>query len=254
MIQDDPLPFKPKATSPQDPARYRVVMDHIRDQIQRGVFRASERIPSEHEWMEHFKLSRMTIHRALRELAAEGLIHRINGVGTFVSAPRHHSSLLKVVDIQEEIRGRGGCYTQRLIGKVKEPANAWVAEQLTLKRESEVFHYRCVHLENGVPLQLEDRYVNPALAPHFLEAAFETAAAYLLQEVPLDWIEHSVEAFAADMDTAAHLGIPPGTACLVLERRTWCKAGVVTWVRCTHPGHGYRLGERFRPKDWPGAG
>lgn len=242
------------APSQKDPARYQVVMDHIRDQIRRGVFRASERIPSEHEWMEHFKLSRMTVHRALRELAAEGLIHRVNGVGTFVSAPRSQSSLLKVVDIQQEIRGRGARYEQLLILKESEQATLDVAERLNLQVGSLVFRYQCVHLENGKPLQLEDRYVNPALAPRFLEMEFETAAAYLLQEVPLDWVEHVVEAIAADVMTAARLNIAMGAACLVLERRTWCKAGVVTWVRCTHPGNGYRLGERFRPMDWPGAG
>ena len=35
-----------------------------------------------------------------------------------------------------------------------------------------VFHTLIVHLENGVPLQCEDRYVNPACAPDYLSVDF----------------------------------------------------------------------------------
>jgi GntR family histidine utilization transcriptional repressor len=35
-----------------------------------------------------------------------------------------------------------------------------------------VFHSVMVHLENGVPIQYEDRYVNPQAAPDYLATDF----------------------------------------------------------------------------------
>ncbi|MDP2875488.1 MAG: UTRA domain-containing protein, partial [Holophaga sp.] len=104
------------------------------------------------------------------------------------------------------------------------------------------------HREDGVPLQLEDRYVRPDAAPEFLNQTFDTLqpGEYLLQTVPLDEVEHVVEAICASAETAAHLEIQAGDPGLLLTRRTWQGSEVVTFVRCTHPGTRYRLGTRFR--------
>jgi len=107
----------------------------------------------------------------------------------------------------------------------------------------------CVHLENGTPVQLEDRYVNPKMAPTFLEQDFTeiTPGEYLLNQVPVDQIEHVVDAVLPTKEQAALLDMTVQEPCLQLTRRTWWHDMSVTWVRCVHPGARYRLGSRFRP-------
>ena len=56
----------------------------------------------------------MTVHRALRELKAEGVIVRVPGRGTFVSPEKPRTTLLETQDIAEEIRGRGSAYRCRV--------------------------------------------------------------------------------------------------------------------------------------------
>lgn len=244
--------FKANAST----ALYQAVKEHIRQQVQSGAWKVGDRVTSEHELVAELGVSRMTAHRALRELAAEGLLQRIPGVGTFVAGGKAESSLLQVTSIAEEIRSRGHRHQSEVLLQTGETASPEIASLLGLRSGEWVFHLVCLHLEDGVPIQLEDRYVHPAAAPGFLQQTFGAVqpGEYLLNSVPLDEVEHVVEASCASAETAARLGLKPGDPCLVLTRRTWRGADVVTYVRCTHPGNRYRLGTRFKPGGSPGVG
>jgi DNA-binding MarR family transcriptional regulator len=117
-------------------------------------------VPSEAVLMEQFGVSRMTANRALRELMAEGLVTRMQGSGTFVAQLHRISSTLTIRDIHEEVAERGHvhrracCWLERKGQRRLAPP--WAAAG------ARVFHTILVHLENGVPIQYEDRYVNPA--------------------------------------------------------------------------------------------
>ena len=244
--------FKEKAST----ALYLAVKAHIRQKIQSGAWKVGDRVTSEHELVAELGVSRMTAHRALRELAAGGLLQRVAGVGTFVAEGKAESSLLQVANIAEEIRGRGHVHAFSLLQAVRVSAPLEVATALGLTPGDSVFHVVGIHSEDGVPMQLEDRYVNPKAAPDFLDQdlARVLPGEYLLQTVPLDEVEHGVDATAAASLEAERLGIPGGTPCLVLTRRTWSRGICVTYVRCVHPGSRYRLSTRFTPGSALGIG
>ena len=237
-------------------ALYQSVKDHVRRAIANGTWKLGDRISSEHELVAELGVSRMTVHRALRELAEEGVLHRVAGVGTFVSDHRSKSNLLAVANLADEIRARGGEHRCEVLKKCVEQASPEVAEALGLQPDTRVFHVVCLHRENGLPIQLEDRYVNPDAAPAFLQQPFGEVlpAEYLLRTVPLDEMEHVVEADRADGEMARVLEMRKGDPCLVLTRRTWSGALTVTLVRLVHPGDRYQLGSRFRPQRTGGLG
>ena len=81
-----------------------------------------------------------------------------------------------------------------------------------------------------MPVQLEDRYVNPFSAPHFLEQDFSrrTPTAYLLAAVPVDELEHTVEAIMPSREQRQLLDIDEDEPCLALHRRSWSEGHVVT--------------------------
>ena len=68
-----------------------------------------------------------------------------------------------------------------------------------------------------------------------------------LSQVPWSSAEHRIHAAAADATTAEQLGIEQGTACLVIERRTWSAGAAVTQVRLTYPGDRHALVATFTP-------
>src|SRR5450755_5198057 len=86
---------------------YQKLKEHVLQNIRSGAWRAGERVPSEHELVREFKVSRMTANRALRELMRSGVLARVAGVGTFVGDFKAAAHPLQIRNIAEEIRNRG---------------------------------------------------------------------------------------------------------------------------------------------------
>jgi GntR family histidine utilization transcriptional repressor len=234
-------------------ALYQRVKDHIVRHIQDGSWPAGQRIPSEHELVAQFGYSRMTINRALRELAEQGRVLRVAGVGSFVAKDRPQSNLLQISQLAEEVRQRGHSYHCQVVQVERVAATLEQAAALNLETGASVFHAVCVHLENEVPVQLEDRYVSPQMAPDFLQQDFSRLqpSDYLVRHVPYDEMEHVIDAVLPSLAQAELLRIEPAQPCLLLTRRTWLRGQPVTLVRCLHPGSRYRLGSRFRTDGHP---
>lgn len=228
---------------------YQQVKDYILAHIADGSLPPESRVPSETELVDRLGLSKMTVNRALRELTAAGVLVRIQGVGTFVASPKPVSTLLDIKPIAEEIAQRGGVHSCRVHLQARETAPPDLALAMALPAGAEVFHSMLVHSDDGQPIQLEDRYVNPALAPNYLDQDFTriTPSRYLLDVVPLTEVEHVIEAVAATEQISDLLQIGRDEPCLALYRRTWSGDLVATRSRFIHPGSKYRLGGRFRP-------
>lgn len=226
---------------------YLQVKDFIQQHISSGEWRPSDPVPSETTLMQQFGISRMTVNRALRELTAEGLVTRVQGVGTFVAELYRISSQLTIRDIQEEVLERGHVHTARVLLNRSEKADAALAVKLGLRTGAKVFHTVLVHLENGVPIQYEDRYVNPAVAPAYLENNFTqiTPTHYLLKVAPLTEARYSIEACLPSPEQAQHLGITVRDACLTMTRRTVSGAHVASAARVVYPGSRYSFAGKF---------
>ena len=228
---------------------YQKVKAYIKEQIDDGRWGADQRIPSENELVKTLGASRMTVHRALRELTHEGRLIRIQGVGTFVAKQKPQSALMEIISIAEDIRRRGGRHHCTVHLLQPESASAALAASMSLAPGSEVFHAVLVHYDNDTAVQLADRYVNPVIAPEFLSQDFTciTPNAYLLSVAPITEVEHVVEAVAADADVRRMLEVRANAPCLVLHRTTWSYDIVATRSRFVYPGSRYRLGGRFKP-------
>ena len=100
----------------------------------------------------------------------------------------------------------------------QEAAPAALAQQLGLEPRAPVFHTLIVHSEEGVPLQCEDRYVNPACAPGYLAVDFtQTTPTHYLFEVTALWrAQYSIE---AALPTRAGSGVARHRRARSLPRR-----------------------------------
>lgn len=227
--------------------RYQQVKDYVRERIDSGAWPEDFRVPSENQLVRQLGISRMTVNRALRELTDEGRITRVQGVGTFVAGGKPQSALLEIRNIADEIRERGHRYHGTVHLLRRERASAAVARGLEIKAGSKVFHSILVHHENGIAVQLEDRYVNPAVAPDYLDVDFTrvTPNEYLMKAAPLLEVEHVLEAVQPSKSVQRLLDIPPSEPCLLLHRRTWSGGRVASRAWLTHPGSRYQLGARF---------
>jgi len=218
----------------------------ITSRIFNGDWPPHYKIPSESALVAEFRVSRMTVNRALRELTMEGVVMRMQGVGSFVAEPKLTSTVLEVQNIADEILARGGVHSMQLIALASVSAPAAIAAALQIEAGSTVFHSIVVHYENGVPLQVEDRFVNPEVVPGYGAQDFSsmTPSRYLNMTVPWTLAEHQVEAILPAATEAEWLGISPADPCLQIRRRTFAGGRVVTFVRLIFGGARYRIESR----------
>lgn len=230
-------------------APYARIKQHLKDELSRGRWPPGAPMPSDAELVAQFGVSRMTVTRALNELRAEGLIERVQGVGTFAAHLVRVASTLRIRDLHEEITERGHRHHAEVHVARQEAASGAVAQRLGLAAGAPVFHTLIVHFEDGVPLQCEDRHVNPASAPGYLDNDFTqvTPTQYLLQEAPFWQAQYSIEAALPAAREAKLLGIGRDEPCLVVQRRTVGKEVPITTARLVHPGTRYLLQGEFKP-------
>lgn len=237
-------------TKPVDKkARYQLVKDYIVNKLQSKTLQPGMKIESEAELVAALNVSRMTVNRAIRELSAEGLLKRIQGKGTFVMKTKPQSPLFEVQPIDKIIETRGGSYSKDIHVIREEKAKPALAVAMEVAPYSSVFHTVTLHKENGIPIQLADRYVNPQVAPEFLRQDFTNTSIseYLITLAPFTAVEHIVEAMLPDPWICKLLEINDSEPALVLYRKTWVGELIATQSTFYHPGSRYTLRGMFTP-------
>jgi GntR family histidine utilization transcriptional repressor len=227
---------------------YEQVKAFIKAKITQGIWRPGDAVPSESALQQQFGVSRMTVNRAVKELAVEGLVTRVQGSGTVVAHLHRISSTLQVRDIHEEILERGHLHTMQVLTVEPVRASADVARRLKLRVGAKVFHSTLVHFENGVPILFEDRHVNPHAAPDYLAVDFEntTPTHYLLKHAPLTEASYSIEACLPSALEAQWLDIAASEPCLVMTRCTTSGPNVASLARLVYPGLRYSFSGNFQ--------
>ncbi len=231
---------------------YQQIKEVVYTSIRQGKWQTGQKIPSENKLVEMFKVSRMTVHRALRELTSEGILNRVHGLGTFISEAPRHASLLQLKDIAEEIQSQGQTHSSNIIMHLKIKAASMIADRMQLTENTEVFYLKAIHFQGKQPIQLEERYVNPQLVPDFMNIDFkaQTATRYLMELFRPDEMEHRVQAIMPDSKTREILKMDERQPCLKLSRRTWKNNQIVTYATMLYPGDRYDLTAKYLTNDY----
>ncbi|MGE0502938.1 MAG: histidine utilization repressor [Rhizobiaceae bacterium] len=230
------------------PIHQRILAD-IRGKIVSGAWPPGHRIPFEHELTAEYGCSRMTVNKALSELARSGLIERRRKSGSYVRRPQSQAAILEIHDIRAEVEALGLTYRHEVIGRATRRAANDDRERLAVRPGGPLLDIACRHFAGEQPFCLEERLISLSTVP---EAAAETftgiaPGAWLIARVPWSAAEHVIGATAANAAAADLLDIEAGTACLTVERRTWKDGAPVTHVRLTYPAGSHRLVARFAP-------
>jgi GntR family histidine utilization transcriptional repressor len=215
------------------------IKDYLVGEIASGRWKEGDLVPSEQALVRQFGVSRMTVNRAVRELTAEQMLTRRQGSGTYVAPRKYQATLVEIRNIADEVRARGHHHASRLRLLEEAPAPEALALQFALAPGAPLFHSVIVHFENEMPIQLEDRWVNPASAPDYLQQDFGsiTPNEHLMAVAPLQGATYNIEARGAPREVAEMLGIDARGACLVLNRTTTSQGRVASVVTMWHPGH-----------------
>ena len=221
----------------------------IADPILSGEWPPGTRIPTETTLTRRFRASRMTVGKALQSLVGDGLIQRHRKVGTLVTERAQERPVFEIWDIADLVRRNGARYRYRLLECRKLGDDLPRRELLGVSARTPILWMRSLHLSNDQPFQLEERLVNIDAAPNITCQPLETESpgSWLLASVPWSEAQHQIYAREAPAEIASDMRVKVGTACLVVDRRTWNHNTPVSLARMWHPGSAHHLVGHFKP-------
>ncbi|MBA3625975.1 MAG: GntR family transcriptional regulator [Methylibium sp.] len=226
-------PYSPTAEVPPGSAAgpafsplYQQIKALITRSLQAGEWRPGEAIPSETELAVRYRVSQGTVRKAIDELAAENLVLRRQGKGTFVATHAEQQVQYRFLRLVPDERAKSGPVERRLLDCRRVRANAEVARTLDLKASDPVIQARRLLIFAGRPVVLEDIWLpgnlfkgltTERLADYRgpLYAFFETEFG-----VRTIRAEEKLRATSANAVDAPLLAVAEGSPLLSVERRT----------------------------------
>lgn len=222
---------------------YQRIKDFVLENIGNGTWQEGDVIPTELALCEQFQVSRMTVHRALRELTNDQILVRYQGSGTYVAPSKIQSTLIEIRSIAQDIRDRGHTHSCEVLLLERTKASPAQAAQFHLKTEAPLFHSIIVHYENAVPIQMEDRVVDAERMPDYLSQDWSstTPNEYLMRTAPGPTGRYTIEVMLPPKEIATRLDIPLAQPCLVLDRTTFSGGVFASQAVMWYPGNRYKL-------------
>lgn len=197
---------------------YVLVADHLRKEISLGRWTPGELIPSEAGLCEVFGVSRTAIRQALAELVAEGLLHKEQGRGTFVSRAHVSLGVRETRGFYEEMAARGRPVQTAILAQDTDIIPPALAPELGVAMGSEVVRLQRIRTVGDENLVFVTTYLPlPRFAP-IVELDLTAVSLYtVLAEnfgVQARTGQRRIEAVGAVQPITRHLQVAKGTPLL----------------------------------------
>lgn len=197
-------------------------------------------IPHEADLAEEFGCARATVNRALRDLAEAGYLERRRKGGTRVSLTPVRKATFEISIIRHDVESRGQDYGYRLLSDKIAPPPLGVRKALKLADAAPLRHVRALHLADGKPFCLEDRWVNPVFAHDTISFSGVSANEWLVRNLSYSSGDFIFYARPADAALARVLECAQGAALFAIDRTTFSDAVPITAVTLSY-APGYRM-------------
>lgn len=230
-----------KIVDPNNPIpKYLQISAWLRESIQVGRYRLGEKLPSEIELSQICGVNRNTLRQAIGELAAEGLLRKAKGLGTFVAATEPVSlkhKLNRISSFRRELLQAGVRENIRLLEKGYEMPKAHVAENLALGADSRVIAIRRLRTGDGFPLIYEETYLPVEVFEGILDMDLTGSMYQIFTDtfhVALRRCEQTIRAVNLNKKIAALLGLRTNGAALFMESVTYNDRNMPVEVLCCY--------------------
>ena len=220
------LPEPGASATPAFSPLYQQIKDLILQSLQAGEWKPGEAIPSEMDLAARFRVSQGTVRKAIDELAAENLVVRRQGKGTFVATHTEQHVRYRFLKLVPD-SGDEGPAQRDILDCRRLRASAEVARSLQLRTGDPVVQVRRVLSFGGTPTILEDMWLpgNPFKGVTAEQLASHQGPTYALFElefgVRMVRAEEKIRAVAADAQQAPLLAVPEGAPLLSVERLSY---------------------------------
>lgn len=217
----------------------------LRD-IEAGRWRPGDRIPTEDALIERFKVSKITVRQALRDLVQLGYIRREQGRGSFVQGAPLEEGPRELKSFTSEMRNRGFLASSRVLEQGIAEASSDVADSLAIPDGTPVFRLRRLRFADGEPMGMQTAFVPLSLAPGIDTLSFTDASLYEILGSRYALFPAAARethrAVAVPEDLALLLRAPAGSPALAAERLTTLRDGrPLEFVQSIMRGDRYKI-------------
>jgi len=206
---------------------YMQVKEALEEWITNGLHDGSlcpgDRLPSENELSEKLKISPITVKRALDDLRRQGLIHRIQGRGSFI-AEQHKIvlPLTKLFSLTKLTLERGMTPARHTLSIAEQAASPRLANRLNIAEGESVIRLVRVRLMDGKPFAVETTYLPSPLFPDFLALFTDQVPLYDLLAKRYHHVvvraEDIIEPVLIRSNEAQIFEIPVGSLAFLIQR------------------------------------
>ena len=226
---------------------YVKIREDIREDINKGIVKRGEKLPSEDELAARYGVSRMTVRQGITDLIDEGLLYRRQGVGTFVAqlhVERDHSRLTNFFEISKM---NGVQVSERILKLEVIPAKLQVAKALSLPEGEFVICVKTLRFTENVPVTIHEAYVPHRLFSQLLQEDLDSMTRdlwgfYEREGYKVKRAVQRLEARQADEEMASILLVDIGTPILYKERILYADDGTpIEFLYCYNRGDMYSL-------------
>ncbi len=205
---------------------YHQLMQRLLEDIERGTYPVGSRIPPEHQLEELYKVSRVTVRRALAELTADGLLEKKQGKGTFVSTPRISQDLKSIHSFHDACKQNGFQGGTTVVHVRETEADAADIEELNLRTGDRVLETLRICTADGVPVVLEKNHFSMAYS--YLENENLSGSLYnVLRDYGIEprQATHDISMAFATESQAKMLDVDPGAPLMRLHEVVYDQKG-----------------------------
>jgi GntR family transcriptional regulator len=214
--------------------------------IGRGEHAPGDQIPSQRLLCERYRMSHMTVRRALNELLSEGVIYGIPGKGLYVADRKQDAEAGPLIGFSEDMARRGMRASSQVLAAAIVAASTALASALGLTVGTPLVYLRRLRLADDQPMALQASYLPHALCPGLLDhdLAQRSLFGLLRGEYGLSFGHGTTaaEAGLASDEQARLLKLTPPAPLLIVEQLTYLEDGrAIEFVRTAYRGDRYRL-------------
>lgn len=134
---------------------YQQLKEIIIEDIEKGKLKNGDKIPSERDLAEMYKISRMTARNAINHLEREGYVERRVGMGTFVAVKKYKWNFIRVNSLTKSMEEKGLIPSTKMLEMDIEEADELLAHMLHIKSGAKIISIRRLRLVDGTPIAIE---------------------------------------------------------------------------------------------------
>lgn len=194
------------------------ISEKLRHQIESGKYAPGEKLPSEHQLIETFSVSRITVRQAIANLVNQGLARSQKGKGVFVTPQKKvaYSLSSPLVLLEQDLAEKGIKLTFKSLTfrKVRPPKG--LQSILSLTEKSVYLQKKLLYMDDAVGA-IDISYVLPELGKQF-GPDFKRQMTFSVLEkhaIAIDRIDATIECTHADYETSDYLEVPLGQPLIV---------------------------------------